>query len=56
MALLLAVLIFVTGLALSSDGAGGAFVSWADGEKIVVKRNEKYWKPNRNWTGLNCPR
>ena len=23
------------------------FVSWADGEKIVVKRNEKYWKPNR---------
>lgn len=29
-------------------GAGAyAFVSWADGEKIVVKRNEKYWKPNR---------
>ena len=25
-------------------GAGAyAFVSWADGEKIVVKRNEKYW-------------
>jgi peptide/nickel transport system permease protein/peptide/nickel transport system substrate-binding protein len=29
-------------------GAGAyAFVSWADGEKIVIKRNEKYWKPNR---------
>src|SRR3954466_3024272 len=29
-------------------GAGAyAFVSWADGEKIVVKRHEKYWKPNR---------
>ncbi|WP_454620219.1 ABC transporter substrate-binding protein [Bradyrhizobium cenepequi] len=29
-------------------GAGAyAFVSWADGERIVVKRNEKYWKPNR---------
>jgi peptide/nickel transport system substrate-binding protein len=29
-------------------GAGAySFVSWADGEKIVVKRNEKYWKPNR---------
>ena len=23
------------------------FVSWADGERVVVKRNEKYWKPNR---------
>ena len=22
------------------------FVSWADGERIVVKRNEKYWKPD----------
>jgi peptide/nickel transport system substrate-binding protein len=29
-------------------GAGAySFVSWADGEKIVVKRNEKYWKANR---------
>ncbi|MBR1190265.1 ABC transporter substrate-binding protein [Bradyrhizobium sp. AUGA SZCCT0160] len=29
-------------------GAGAyTFVSWADGEKIVIKRNEKYWKPNR---------
>jgi len=29
-------------------GAGAyAFVSWADGEKIVIKRHEKYWKPNR---------
>ncbi|WP_426435294.1 ABC transporter substrate-binding protein [Bradyrhizobium genosp. P] len=29
-------------------GAGAySFVSWADGEKIVVKRNDKYWKPNR---------
>jgi len=29
-------------------GAGAyVFVSWADGEKIVVKRHEKYWKPNR---------
>jgi peptide/nickel transport system substrate-binding protein len=29
-------------------GAGAyGFVSWADGEKIVVKRNEKYWKANR---------
>ena len=26
-------------------GAGAyAFVSWADGERIIVKRNEKYWK------------
>jgi peptide/nickel transport system substrate-binding protein len=24
-----------------------AFVSWADGERIVTKRNDKYWKPNR---------
>lgn len=24
-----------------------AFVSWADGERVVTKRNEKYWKPNR---------
>lgn len=23
------------------------FVSWADGERIVTKRNEKYWKSNR---------
>jgi peptide/nickel transport system permease protein/peptide/nickel transport system substrate-binding protein len=23
------------------------FVSWADGERIITKRNEKYWKPNR---------
>jgi peptide/nickel transport system substrate-binding protein len=29
-------------------GAGAyTFVSWADGEKIVIKRNDKYWKPNR---------
>jgi peptide/nickel transport system substrate-binding protein len=29
-------------------GAGAyVFVSWADGERIVVKRNEKYWKQNR---------
>jgi len=29
-------------------GAGAyVFVSWADGERIVVKRNEKYWKPDR---------
>ena len=46
-------------LALKASGADGnvarkpvgagaySFVSWADGEKIVVKRNEKYWKPNR---------
>jgi peptide/nickel transport system substrate-binding protein len=35
-------------VARSPVGAGAyAFVSWADGEKIVVKRNEKYWKPNR---------
>jgi peptide/nickel transport system substrate-binding protein len=24
-----------------------AFVSWADGDRIVVKRNEQYWKPDR---------
>lgn len=24
-----------------------SFVSWSDGEKIIVKRNDKYWKPNR---------
>ena len=23
------------------------FVSWADGDRIVTKRNDKYWKPNR---------
>src|SRR4030095_17069371 len=29
-------------------GAGAySFVSWADGERILVKRNEKYWKPDR---------
>src|SRR6202163_2566303 len=29
-------------------GAGAyAFVNWADGERIVVKRNEKYWKRER---------
>jgi peptide/nickel transport system substrate-binding protein len=29
-------------------GAGAyAFVSWADGERIIVKRNEKYWKKGR---------
>lgn len=29
-------------------GAGAyTFVSWADGERIIVKRNEKYWKANR---------
>ncbi len=29
-------------------GAGAyVFVSWADGERIVVKRNEKYWKRDR---------
>jgi peptide/nickel transport system substrate-binding protein len=29
-------------------GAGAySFVSWADGERIVVKRNGKYWKPDR---------
>ena len=32
-------------LARTPVGAGAyAFVSWADGERIVVKRNEKYWK------------
>ena len=35
-------------VARTAVGAGAyAFVSWADGEKIVIKRNEKYWKPNR---------
>src|SRR4051812_28818034 len=29
-------------------GAGAySFVSWADGERIVVKRYDKYWKENR---------
>ena len=29
-------------------GAGAyTFVSWADGERIVTKRDDKYWKPNR---------
>jgi peptide/nickel transport system substrate-binding protein len=29
-------------------GAGAyTFVSWADGDRIIVKRNEKYWKANR---------
>jgi peptide/nickel transport system permease protein/peptide/nickel transport system substrate-binding protein len=35
-------------LARTPVGAGAyAFVSWADGERIVVKRNEKYWKAGR---------
>ena len=35
-------------LARTPVGAGAyAFVSWADGERIVVKRNEKYWKVDR---------
>jgi peptide/nickel transport system substrate-binding protein len=35
-------------LARTPVGAGAyGFVSWADGERIVVKRNEKYWKANR---------
>jgi peptide/nickel transport system substrate-binding protein len=36
------------GLNRTPVGTGAyAFVSWADGERIVTKRNEKYWKPNR---------
>jgi peptide/nickel transport system permease protein/peptide/nickel transport system substrate-binding protein len=35
-------------LARTPVGAGAyAFVSWADGERIVVRRHEKYWKENR---------
>ena len=35
-------------IARTPVGAGAyAFVSWADGERIVIKRNEKYWKENR---------
>jgi peptide/nickel transport system substrate-binding protein len=35
-------------IARTPVGTGAyAFVSWADGERIVVKRNEKYWKPDR---------
>ena len=35
-------------LARTPVGAGAyTFVSWADGERIVIKRNEKYWKLNR---------
>ena len=35
-------------LARTPVGAGAyAFVSWADGERIIVKRNEKYWKADR---------
>ncbi len=38
----------VGNVARTPVGAGAyAFVSWADGEKIVIKRYEKYWKPNR---------
>lgn len=36
------------GLNRAPVGTGAyAFVSWADGDRIVTKRNEKYWKPNR---------
>lgn len=36
------------GLNRNPVGTGAyTFVSWSDGERIVVKRNEKYWKPNR---------
>jgi peptide/nickel transport system permease protein/peptide/nickel transport system substrate-binding protein len=36
------------GLNRTPVGTGAyTFVSWADGERIVTKRNEKYWKPNR---------
>ncbi len=35
-------------LTRSPVGTGAyTFVSWADGERIVIKRNEKYWKPNK---------
>jgi peptide/nickel transport system substrate-binding protein len=35
-------------LARTPVGAGAyAFVSWADGERIVVRRNDKYWKRDR---------
>ena len=36
------------GLNRAPVGTGAySFVSWADGDRIVTKRNEKYWKPNR---------
>lgn len=36
------------GLNRAPVGTGAyAFVSWADGDRIVTKRNDKYWKPNR---------
>ena len=36
------------GLNRNPVGTGAfSFVSWADGERIVTKRNDKYWKPNR---------
>lgn len=36
------------GLNRTPVGTGAyTFVSWADGERIVTKRNDKYWKPNR---------
>jgi len=25
------------------------FVSWTDNAKLILKRNEKYWRPNRPW-------
>lgn len=35
-------------IARTPVGAGAyAFVSWADGERIVIKRHEKYWKASR---------
>ena len=30
------------------------FVQWRDGERTIVGRNEKYWKPNRPYLdGIN---
>jgi peptide/nickel transport system substrate-binding protein len=35
----------------SRSGAGPwKFVSWADNDKIVLTRNESYWKPNKPYT------
>ena len=36
------------GLNRAPVGTGAyTFVSWADGDRIITRRNEKYWKPNR---------